>query len=178
MYVFFQDSVYTEVETVIDFHAYDDVSIAFAELFTMCQKAARASSEKFSTIRNSCVARAIEPLRHLIKCATDTDKLFEVLADNNIYCNWMNVSFLKVIAVACGNKHLQSLLENYTDVIYSKPLYEVWKCIPYYSVRHQYYNELQATLDDKDPDNVTVKELMRSKPQLAKEIAMQIAVIQ
>ena len=109
MYVFFQDSDDTEIEMyAVDFHAYD-VSNAFAVLFNICQKAVKASSEEFKTIRNSCVARASEPLRGLIKRATDTHCLFKILAENNIYCNWMDVRFLKVIANACGNKHLQIL---------------------------------------------------------------------
>ena len=90
----------------------------------------------------------------------------------------MNVSFLKVIAIACGNENLQSLIENYTNVIYSKPLREVWDCIPHYSVRDKYYSKLKATFGDKDPDNMTVEELMKSRPQLAKKIAMFIAVVQ
>ena len=165
-------------EIKINFSAYDDVSNAFDKLFTICQKATKVSSEEFKTIRNSCVARASEPLRGLIKCATDTHCLFEILADNNKYCNWMNVSFLKVIAIACDNENLQSLIENYTNVIYSKPLREVWNCIPHYSVRDKYYSELKATFGDKDPDNMTVGELKKSKPQLAKKIAMLIAVVE
>ena len=162
----------------MNFSTYDDVSNAFAELFTICQKAIKVSGEEFRTIRNSCVARASEPLRGLIKRATDTHCLFEILADNNKYCNWMNVSFLKVMAIACGNKHLQSLIKNYTDVIYSKPLREVWSCIPHYSVRDKYYSKLKATFGDKDPDNMTVEELIKSKPKLAKKIALLIAVVQ
>ena len=169
----------TEVKTIeINFSAYVDVSDAFAELFAVCQKALKVSSEEFRTIRNSCVARASEPLRGLIKSASDTHCLFEIFADNHRYCNWMNVSFLKVMAIACGNKRLQSLIENYTDVIYSKPLCEVWSCIPHYSVRHKYYSELKATFGDKDPDNMTVEELKKSRPQLAKEIAMLIAEVE
>ena len=152
-----------DVEMNINFSAYKDVSNAFAALFTMCQKAIKVSSEEFKTLRNSCVARASEPLRGLIKRTTDTHCLFEILADNNKYCNWMNISFLRVIAIACGNKELESLIERYTDVIYSKTLREVWNCIPHCSVRDQYYSELKATFD-KDPDNMTVEELMRSKP--------------
>ena len=97
-------------ELKISFSAYDDVSNAFDKLFTICQKATKVSSEEFRTIRNSCVARASEPLRSLIKRATDIHCLYEILADNNKYCNWMNVSFLKVIAIACGNENLQSLI--------------------------------------------------------------------
>ena len=166
-----------EIEMKINFSSYKDVSGAFDALFAMCQKAIKASSEEFKTIRNSCLARASEPLKALINRTTDTHCLFEVLAVNNKYCNWMNVNFLKVIAISSGNKQLESLIEDYTDVIYTKTLREVWHCIPHCSVRDQYYSELKATFD-KDPDNMTVKELMMSKPQLAKKIAMLIAVIQ
>ena len=168
-----------EIEMKINFSSYKDVSNAFAALFAMCQKAIKVSSEEFKTIRNSCVARASEPLRGLIKRTTDTHCLFEILADNNKYCNWMDVRFLKVIAIACGNTKLESLIENYTDVIYAKTLCEVWNYIPQYStIRDKYYSELKATFHDKDPDNMTVEELMKSKPQLAKKIALLIAVIQ
>ena len=163
----------------LDFGAYKDVSNAFAALFTKCQKVVKVSKEEFKTVRNSCIARASEPLCGLMKRATDSHCLFEILADNKRFCNWMDVRFLKVIAIACDNKQLLSLIENYTDVIYSKPLCAVWNSIPHYStVRDQYYSELKATFGDKDPDNMTVEELMKSKPHLAKKIAMLIAVIQ
>ena len=51
-------------------------------------------------------------------------------------------------------------------------------CIPHYPVRDKYYSELKATFGDKDPDNMTVEELIKSKPQLAKKIALLIAVVQ
>ena len=162
----------------INFSKFKDVSSAFAMLFTICQNTVKASNEEFRTIRNSCIAQASEPLRGLIKRTTDTHCLFEILADNNKYCNWINVRFLKVIAIACGNEHLQSLIDNYKEVVYSKTLREVWDCIPHYSVRDQYYSELKATFGDKDPDNMTVEELMKNKPQLAKKIAMLIAVVE
>ena len=163
----------------VNFKAYEDVSNAFDQLFIICQRVIKVSSEEFQAIRNSCIARASEPLRGLIKHAANTHCLFEILAENNKYCNWMDVRFLKIIAIACGNEHLQSLIENYTDVIYSKRLCEVWNYIPHYStVRDKYYSEVKAKFSDRDPDSVTVKELIRSKPQLAKQIAMLIAVVE
>ena len=163
----------------VDFSAYNDVSDAFDTLFSKCQKAIMASSVQFNTLRNSCVARASEPLRGLMRHSTDTNCLFAILADNNQYCNWMNVRFLKVIAIACGNTQVQSLIEDYTDVIYSKPLRDVWSCIPHYSAaKNKCYSELKATFHDKDPDSMTVKDLIEIKPQLAKEIAMLIAVVE
>ena len=162
----------------INFNAYEDVSNAFEHLFYICQKVTKVSSEDFRTIRNLCLARASGPLRGLIKHAANTDCLFEIFADNTKFCNWMDVRFLKTIAIASGNTKLESLIEKYTDVIYSKPLCEVWNYIPHYSkVRDKYYSELKATFD-KDPDNLTVKELIKCKPQLAKKIAMLIAVVE
>ena len=169
-----------DTEITVNFGAYEDVSDAFDRLFSVCQSAIKVSNEEFKALRNSCVARASEPLRGLIKRASDTPCLFEVLAENPKYCNWMNVRFLKVIANASGNRHLQSLIKNYTDVIYSKSLREVWKCIPHDSKgdKDKYYSEVKAIIGDKDPDSVTVEELLESKPKLAKEIAMLIAVVQ
>ena len=162
----------------VDFRAYKDVSDAFDVLFSICQKATKVSSNNFKALRNSCLARASEPLSSLIMHATNTDHLFEILARNNKYCNWMDVRFLKIIANACGNKQLQSLIEDYKAVVYSKPLREVMNCISHYSIKDKYYSELKATFGDKDPDNTTVEELKKSKPQLAKEIALLIAVVQ
>ena len=147
-------------------------------LFSICQNATKVSNDKFIALRNSCVARASEPLCGLMKHATNTFCLFEILAENNKYCNWMDVRFLKIIANACGNKQLQSLIEDYKAVVYSKPLREVMNCISHYSVKDKYYSELKATFGDRDPDNTTVEELMKCKPQLAKEIALLIAVVQ
>ena len=163
----------------MNFRAYEDVSNAFDQLFIICQRVIKVSSEEFKAIRNSCLARASEPLRGLIKHALNIHCLFEVLAENNKYCNWMDVRFLKIIAIAYGNKQLQSLIKNYTDVIYSKRLCEVWDYIPHYStVRDKYYSEVKVKFGDRDPNSVTVKDLISSEPQLAKEIAMLIAVVE
>ena len=166
-----------QIEMEINFGPCEDVLDAFDQLFAVCQRAAKVSREEFRAIRNSCVARASEPLCSLMKRATDIHCLFEVLAVNKKYCNWMDVRFLKIIAIACDNKRLQLLIEEYKAVIYSKTLREVWDCIPHYSVREKYYSELKAIFGDKDPDNMTVEELLKSKPRLAKEIALLIAVV-
>jgi len=165
------------MEMEVNFNTYKNVSDAFDQLFAICQKAVKVSSQEFRAIKNLCLGRASRRLCSLIKHATDLLRLFEILACNNKYCNCMDVRFLKVIATACGNKRLQSLIESYTDVIDSKPLREVLNCIPHKSVRDKYYTKLKVTFGDKDPDNMTVKELKESKPKLANEIAMYIARI-
>ena len=45
-------------------------------------------------------------------------------------------------------------------------------------MRDKYYSKLKTSFSDKDPDNLTVEELIKTKPQLAKDIAMCIAVVE
>ena len=151
---------------VIDFKACKDVGDAFDQLFATCQNAVRFS-EKFETIRSSCVSRAPVPLRGLLKGATDVDDLFLILAEKIEYFNWMNVMFLKVIANACVDKKLQSLIENYKEIIYSKSLYKVFNGNLLYSyVEDKYRGELKDAFGDKDLDKITVKELYKNNKKL------------
>ena len=158
----------------IDFAEYKgDVNVAFAKLFTVCHKTVKFSDENFNVIRNSCIT-VDSPLHYVLKQTTNTDDLFEVLAENKNYCNWMNVTYLKVIATACGNDSLLSLIKNYTDVIYSTELGEILDHIPY-SVRYKYYSEIrQCGNYEKHPEYVTLGEVIEYKPQLANSIVMGI----
>ena len=89
----------------------------------------------------------------------------------------MCIEYLETIAYAYKNDSLLNLIKKYSQVIFSKPLREVWNYVPFYSVKDKYYSELTAIFEDKDPDNLTVEELNQRKPQLAKEIAMLITVV-
>ena len=163
---------------IIDFETYKDVVDAFQKLFLTCQNAAKISSDNFETIRTQCVGRAPISLCGKLKCATDVDKLFSILFENNEYCNWMNVTFLKVVANGCADKKLQSLIDNYTKVIHSKLLHEVFNGNPHYlCVEEEYLKELEETFGDRYPDKVTVEELIKKK-LLSKKIAMGITIIQ
>ena len=170
---------YADTMLNIDFSEFKDVSNAFIQLFSTCQNVVNLYDKQFKTIRNSCAILVKKPLKDLLKQATNVDQLFEILSENTKYCNWMNVRLLHAIAIACGNKQLQSLIKNYTEVIYSKTLSEVWDTIPHYiETKNKHYSELKTTFSDKNPESVTIKELLLSKPKLAKEIAMEIAVIE
>ena len=135
------------------------------------------NDKEFQRIRNACVTRADrsdERLCNSLRHASNSEHLFGALAP---YCNWMCIEYLETIAYAYKNDNLLNLIKNYSQVIFSKPLREVWNCLPFYSVKEKYYTELTATFEDEDPDDLTVEELNRRRPQLAKEIAMLITVI-
>ena len=146
----------------IDFSSYNHVTYAFGSLLAIFQQdMAKVSSDKFTAIKVSCEARASAPLRDLIKCAPNIDHLLKTFFDNNC-CNWMDVRFLKVIAIACGNKKLESLINDYTRFIYSTRLCDVWSSALYHSVRDEYHDKLEATFGDEDPGNLTIEGLIRS----------------
>ena len=136
------------------------------------------NDDEFQIIKNACIAQADEMLCSLLHSASNSHRLFRVLAENKLYCNWIRINFLEIIAYAQVNQHLMNLIKNYKEAIFSKPLHKVWSSLPHYSVRDKYYTELKGTFHDKNPDNVTVEELFKIAPGLGKKIEMFIAVVQ
>jgi len=179
-YVFIVTDIHSGEDALrINFEEFENVSSAFSMLFSIFQKVMNVlNKNEFEIIKNVCVAQANDPLHNLLQSASDSHCFFQVLANNNMYCNWIRINFLEIIAHACVNQFLMNLIKNYKKAIFSKPLHKVWSCLPHYSVRDKFYTELKATFDDKDPGNVTVEELIKSTPDLAKEIEMFIAVVQ
>jgi len=138
----------------------------------------------FPIVKNLCVGRTGSgPMKTVIKATHDINSLFESLNDNSTYCNWMNIKYLETIATAVaaasGSNRLEKLVEGYKDAIYSRTLRQVWDNIPaYHKVRSKYYNKLKAVFGKKDPDTVTVKEVLtQCKPHLVKSIALDIMEI-
>ena len=152
------------------------VSSAFSALFSTVYKEVKRSAD-FIVIKTACLTCADKKLSKRIEKTKDFDSLFKLLAVNKPYCNWVNVVFLEVIA-ASANSKLANLIENYKTVVFSKTLREVWNCIPRHKAKTKYYSEIRAKIDDKDPDGVTVKELLDMCPQLIKDIALLIAVVE
>jgi len=122
-------------------------------------------------------------MKTAIRNTQDIDSLFLLLDDNNMYCHWMNIHYLKTMAAAVDgvsrNKKLTKLVEEYENAIYSRTLRQVWDAIPSYKrVKSKYYSELQAVFCGKDPENVTVGELLKEcKPELWKDFALDIMYI-
>ena len=169
---------YDDTQMEISFNEYKDVIDAYDRLFSICQHftIAKVQNEThFKIIRNLCVGRYSGSIHDSIKAATDIYHLFETFSVYNDYCNWIDVKFLEVMANATNNERLQLLIENYKDMIYSKPLGEVWKGNPLHLVaRHKYYDELKVIFEGNDPDSMTVEDLIKRNPSLARNIALLI----
>ena len=171
-----------ENDTDFDFSIYEDVSLAFLALTSKLQT--KIKEIHFPIVRSKCVTRARPgPMKNAIKETQDINSLFDLLSDNITFCNWMNIKFLETIATAVagasGNNGLERLIQNYKDAIYTRTLRQVWDNIPaYHNVRSKYYSKLEVVFGDKDPDTVTVKEVLtQCEPGLVKNLALDILLI-
>jgi len=122
-------------------------------------------------------------MKTAIEGTHDIHGLLQLLDINSTFFNWINIKFLETIATTIsavsGNTKLESLVQDYKDAIYSRTLRQVWDDIPSYrQVKDKYYSELKSVFCDKDPDNVTVLEVItRCTPHLVKNIALDIMEI-
>ena len=166
----------------IDFKSCDNVSTAFTKLFAEFQRAINSLNKNdFHVVKNACMIQAKEPLFSSLQNASNSYCLFQAFLENRVYCNWINLSFLSIIANSYINDSLVKLINDYKQVIFSKSLYEVWNFLPHFSVKdkvNKYYSELTQKLADKNPRNMTVQELLASEPESTHKIAMLFAVVQ
>ena len=133
--------------------------------------------EKFEPIRTICLLSAGKKLQNKICKTTSIYSLFDLLTCNPLFFNWMNVEYLEILASVSGNENLICVLKDYTDVILSKTLGEIWDCIPslHNSTKTRYYAKVRSKFQEKDPDDVKVKELTeKCKPKFIKKIALHI----
>ena len=132
----------------------------------------------FEAIKIICQPRADKQLKAKISKTTNIYRFFDLLNDNPLYFNWMNVEYLETMASAAGNTKLQGVLRNYTDVVLSKTLGEVWNSLPsFQKTRTKYYDKVRAEFRGHNPDNVKVQDLQNCKPDLAEKIAMHVMQI-
>ena len=161
----------------VNFADFKNVADAFAALMKIFTD--ELDGAKFETIRAICLTRASKRLQSEICKTTNVHSLFELLACNPLYFNWMKVEYLQTIAVASGNVKLQETLKCYTDVILSKTLGEVWNFVPsFYKTKTKYYSKVRARFHGKDPDKIKVKDLKKYEPKFAKKIALHIMKIE
>ena len=128
---------------------------------------------RFPIIKTRCMAVTRGSFKELIKTQADNVyNFFILLSENILYCNWLDISLLKIIVIALSNKRLERLLDNYKKEIYSRKLQQVWKYIPHHSKKTKYYSRVHAKFASKNPDNVTVQELITYSEKLANKIAL------
>lgn len=89
----------------------------------------------------------------------------------------MNVEYLHTMAVAAESTRLERILKDYTDIVLSKTLREIWNSnsmSSFQRTRTKYYDKVRAEFRGENPDNIQVKDLQNRKPQFAKRVALHI----
>ena len=163
--------------TTVNFADFKNVADAFAALMRIFTD--ELDGTKFEPICVICLTRASKRLQSEISTTTDVHSLFELLACNPFYFNWMKVEYLQTIAIASGNTKLQETLKCYNDVILSKTLGEIWNFVPsFHKTRTKFYSKVKARFHGLDPDDVKVKDLKKYEPRFAKKIALHIMQIE
>ena len=132
-------------------------------------------------IKNTCVFQANEPLRSSLRRASNGHHLFDALSEKHTYCNWIYLCFLEIIADSYINNSLKDLIENYKQAVFTKSLREVWNSLPHSSKKNEidnYFSEIKQKLGERNPDDMTIQELLDSQPQLTMKIALLIGIVQ
>ena len=136
------------------------------------------SKADFEALKIICQHRADKELKNKISKTTNIYNFFKLLDNNRLYFNWMNVEYFHTMASAAGNTKLQGVLRDYTNVVLSKTLGEVWNSLPsFQKTRTKYYDKVRAKFRGENPDNIKVQDLQNCKPKLAEKIAMHIMQI-
>ena len=153
----------------IDFTKCKSVEEAFTLLITELQD--NIPENRLQNIKNRCIAVTDGKFRECIKSQADTiNKLFTLLSENKLYCNWINILLVEIIAIASGCKKLKNLVDSYRKAIHSRTLKQVFKEIPSLQKNFSKYKDLIPISQFNDPDNIKVKELLTISRHLPIEV--------
>ena len=126
------------------------------------------SNTDFDELRSVCMLRGAPlPLdyKQQIKDAQKLDDIFDVL-DNPLYCNWLNVRLLKRIAKNIKNQQAVKLIKIYKENVDSRKVSDVKQ---YFSICFdQKTMSLIEVEINKSPEDLTVKEILKSCKELDK----------
>jgi len=157
------DANFSECKDVLEAYC-----MLIKELFREVKK---FSNEDFELAKTVCCMKAHKALHAQIKSAKNFYKLISVITENEVHCNWLNVSLLKILMSV--HNRFKSLFDNYENAIFSKTLQDVWSAFPCHAVRNKYYARLKIILKKK-PSSLTLWELHKHKPRFVETIAVDI----
>ena len=162
-------SVYVAIINFTDFVDIDqlkdeNVIEALAYLFTVLEKL--FATENFAKLRSVCVLRGVplpREFKEQIKAAQKLSDILDVF-DNPLYCNWLNVRLLKMIAKNIRNQRAVQLIQIYEDNIYSRKVCDVKK---YFSI---YFDQKVVSMIEvkinKSHEDLTIEQIFNNCEEL------------
>ena len=99
-----------------------------------------------------------------IKASKNIDELLDVLAVS-AYWSWIDVRLLQAMVAASNNTKAMNLIERYKNAIFKKKLKDVLPDAPGKEVKEAYYTKIVSKVN-KDPNDITVEDLLKFQSQL------------
>ena len=158
----------------MDFQKFSSVSRAFIYLSSKMTKFLRTAD--FFIVRRACIeqintpdgAQLTQKDVNDIKASKNIDMLFDTLAESP-YWSWIDIRLLEAMAASSDIEQADKLIESYKRAIFTKKLKDVIPNAPNKQVKDEYYIRLVSKLN-KDPNEVTVQDLLDFRQQLEKVI--------
>ena len=129
--------------------------------------------KKFCKLRRACIRRINSLGSNLprslipkIQHTTTLDHMFDVLTPSP-YWNWFDTRLLQVLVSASGSPEAEEWLETFKATFYTKKVTEV---IPYVSIKPFKESINVVKKFDKDPNDLTISELLEHKYKLEYEV--------
>ena len=154
----------------VDFNQFKSVTQAFLTLTSKLTRLLRKAD--FHIIRRSCIeqintpngAQLLQEDVSAIKISKNTDELLDVLAIS-AYWSWIDVRLLEAMVTASDNMNAINLIKNYKDAIFQRKLKEILPDAPGKEIKEAYYTKIVSKVD-KDPNDITVADLLKFQSQL------------
>ena len=154
----------------VNFNQFKSVTTAFVTLTSKLTRLLRKAD--FHIIRRSCIEQINTPNGaqllpedvSAIKTCKNIDELLDVLAIS-AYWSWIDVRLLEAMVTASDNMNGINLIEKYKNVIFNKKLKEVLPDAPGKEIKEAYYTKIVSKVD-KDPNDITVADLLKFQSQL------------
>ena len=165
------DSLVVSKET---FEKYNNVGKAFNVLQT--KMIALLRKVNFYYLRRACIlekhhthdVKLTQELVKQILMTKNIDDLLDLLVCTS-YCSWIDIRILEVMVIVSGSSQAVQLLQNYTDAVYSKRLFDVLPNVPSKILKEEYYSIIKTKIK-KDHNEVTVADLLKYRSKLERVI--------
>ena len=161
---------HNNIDYNIDFTRYS-ITEAFVTLMSKIALCMKVPQFDLGTARAACISVTADgKFQDSVRQVQSFDSLVKLLAENPIYCNWMDVRLLEVLAVSSQNKNLINLIEGFKKSVYSRTLEQAFRDIPSLKKNFSKYKDLIPTSQFKNPDDMKVKELLAISRHLPIEV--------
>lgn len=145
----------------------EDVFGAFSYLLSRITKI--FAKLELTELKTVCMARGMPLPREFQKEVKKAENLDDILDmfNNTIYCNWLNVRLLKVIANNIDDKRAVKVIKMYEDNVYSRKVSDVKSYLSLFCFDENTVSKIEVEIN-KSHEGLTLKEAVQVSESLEK----------